>query len=378
MRVTYSDIEDVIAEADKLKDVVRLEQGEPAFRTPRHIQDAAVAALRAGYTKYTEIDGLLELRKAIAHKLKMENGLDANPESEVIVTAGASEAVFTAMQAVLDPGDEALIPDPGYVSYERCVSLAGGVPVYYPLKPDREFRIDIETMKERITHRTKLVLINSPGNPAGNVFTKNELSGVSDVCVDNDLIAIADEVYEKIVYDGNKHLSLGSFPGMEQRTITVNSFSKTYAMTGWRIGYAVASGQLADQVRKVHSTALICVDSLAQYGALAALSGPQDCVKRMLLEYQKRRKSLVTGLNKMNNVSCDMPQGAFFAFADISKLGIASRDLSLKLLREGKVSTIPGSGFGRMGEGRVRISFTASPKDIEEGVRRISRVVTNA
>ena len=376
--LTYSGLEEIIALADMKEGVLRLEQGEPDFKTPLHITTAATNAVRQGYVKYTSIEGIRDLREAISHKLAAENKINADPDSQIIVTAGSSEGMFLALQVIIDQGDEALIPDPGYVSYPRCVRLAGGIPVFYPLKHDGRFELDLEELHRRITARTKVLVINSPGNPVGNVLTKEELEGIAELSVENDLIVISDEIYEKIIYDERQHLSIGSLTSMADRSITINSFSKTYAMTGWRLGYVAATTEIADEIKKLHGTALVCADWVAQCAGLAALTGPQTCIQEMVKQYEERRKLMVDGLNRIDGLRCDMPGGAFYAFPRIDQIGMSSREFAHRLLREENVAIIPGVAFGEQGEGYVRLSFTASLEDIEEGILRIRHLVEAA
>jgi len=375
-RISYSEIREVVELADRMEGVIRLEQGEPDFDTPSHIKNAAIKAIKLGLTKYSPIAGLPELREAIAEKLHKENGIHVNPESEVIVTSGSTEAMFTSILTVVNPGDEVLIPDPGYVSYERFVKLAEGVPIFYEIEYAPP-RIDLEGLKEKITTRTKAIIINTPGNPMGNVLTKEELKALSELCIDHNIIAISDEIYEKIVFDGRKNLSIGSFPGMEERTITINGFSKTYAMTGWRVGYIAAKGELAGQINKVHSNVVLCANTIAQYAALTALLSPQDCVKNMVKEYEERRDIAVKKLNEVNNVHCSLPEGAFYLFPEISRIERNSKSFVFKLLKEKKVATIPGVAFGKRGEGHFRISLTRPKNELDEGVRKIKEFIKN-
>jgi aspartate/methionine/tyrosine aminotransferase len=375
-RISYSEIREIVEIADRMEGVIRLEQGEPDFDTPSHIKDAAIRAIKLGFTKYSPIAGLPELRKAIADKLHRENDIYVNPESEVIVTSGSTEAMFTSILTVVNPGDEVLIPDPGYVSYERFVKLAEGIPIFYEIGYEPP-RIDLEGLKEKITARTKAIIINTPGNPLGNVLTKEELKALSELCIDHNIVAISDEIYEKIVFDGRKNLSIGSFPDMEERTITINGFSKTYAFTGWRIGYIAAKGELAEQINKVHSNVVLCANTIAQYAALTALLYAQDCVKSMVEEYEKRRDMAVKKLNEVDNVHCSLPEGAFYLFPEISRIERDSKTFVFKLLKEKKVAVIPGVAFGKHGEGHFRISLTRPKDELVEGIRKIIEFIKN-
>ena len=376
--LTYSDLDEMFELANKKEGSLRLDQGEPDFKTPPHVITAVCDALRQGNVKYTSIEGIPELREAISHKLAAENGIRVDSDSQILVTNGASEGMFLALETIIEDGDEALIPDPGYVSYERCVRFAGGVPVFYPIKHNRRFEVDSEELRKRITPRTKALILNSPGNPVGNVLTKEELEGIARLSVENDLIVISDEIYEKIIYDGRRHISVASLSDMADRTITINSFSKTYAMTGWRLGYVASTIELVNEMKKLHAAALICADWVAQCAGLAALTGPQDCVREMFRQYEDRRKLMVDGLNQIEGLTCDMPEGAFYAFPGFGRRGVSSREFTHRLLREESVAISPGVGFGERGEGHVRISLTAPLEDVAEGVRRIRHLAETA
>ena len=376
--LTYSDLDEMFELANMKEGSLRLDQGEPDFKTPSHIISAVTDALRQGNVKYTSIEGIPELREAISHKLAAENGIKLDPDSQILVTVGGSEGMFLALETIIEEGDEALIPDPGYVSYERCVRFAGGKPVFYPLKHDRRFELDVEELRRRITPRTKALIINSPGNPVGNVLTKEELEGIARLSIENDLIVISDEIYEKIVYDGRQHISVASLSHMADRTITINSFSKTYAMTGWRVGYVASKTEIVNEMKKLHAAALVCTDWVAQYAGLAALTGPQDCVREMVKQYEDRRKLLVDGLNQIEALTCDMPEGAFYAFPAFGHKGVSSREFAHRLLREENVAISPGVGFGERGEGHVRISLTASPETAAEAILRIRHLAQTA
>jgi aspartate/methionine/tyrosine aminotransferase len=378
MKLTYSDLDEMFELANMKEGSLRLDQGEPDFKTPPHIITAVTDALRQGNVKYTSIEGISELREAISRKLAAENGIKVDFDSQILVTAGASEGMFLALETIIEEGDEALIPDPGYVSYERCVRFAGGTPVFYPLKHNRRFELDLEELRRRITPRTKALIINSPGNPLGNVLTREELEGIARLSIENDLIVISDEIYEKIIYDGRQHISVASLSDMANRTITTNSFSKTYAMTGWRLGYVASTMEIVNEMKKLHAAALICADWVAQCAGLAALTGPQDCISEMVKQYEDRRKLMVDGLNQIKGLTCDMPEGAFYAFPGFGRKGVSSREFAHRLLREENVAISPGVGFGERGEGHVRISLTASLEDIAEGILKIRHLAETA
>ncbi|MFQ5711380.1 MAG: pyridoxal phosphate-dependent aminotransferase [Candidatus Geothermarchaeales archaeon] len=372
--IPVSGIRVIFDKAQRMKDVVRLEMGDPDFDTPSHIREAAKRALDEGYTHYTPSAGLTEIREAVAEKLRRDNRIDVGPD-EVVMTAGSSSAINIAIMATINPGDEVLIPDPAWPLYEVFVKLSGGVVVRYPLLEKNEFKIDPEDVERRITRRTKMLIINTPNNPTGSVQTRLELEAIAQIALENDLLVVSDEVYEKITHSGAEHLSIGSMPEMRDRTITVNSFSKTYAMTGWRIGYAAANREIATEMVKLNIYSTVCVNAVAQRAALAALRGPQDCVREMVGEYGRRRDYVVRRLNEMPRITCVEPKGAFYVFPNISDFGVSSFDFSMNLLDMTRVSTVPGSSFGERGEGYIRISYATSLKELEKGMGRIEDAI---
>lgn len=356
-----------------MKNVVHFEQGEPDFATPEHIRDAAVKAIQKGVTHYTEIDGTLELRRAIAEKLEKDNGIDADPQTEITVTSGSQESMLIAALGFLNPGDEALILDPYYPACFEDVLLAEAKPVTVLLDESRNYRIGMDDLEGKIGKRTKMIWMCSPSNPTGHVFSKQDLEIVAEVAKKHNLIVFVDEIYEKIVYDGAKHVSIGSLPDMEDRVVTVNGFSKAYAMTGWRIGYVAAQKKLSAALRKLHYYAVLCPNAISQEAAVAALTGPQDCVREMVAEYDKRRKLVLHELDKVEYLSCSRPQGAFYVFPNFSNLERSDEVLATRLLKEAEVATAPGSGFGRAGEGHLRISYSISYDQVKKGMERIRK-----
>ncbi len=346
-------------------DIVGFSVGEPDFDTPKHILDAANEALYNGATHYAPSTGIPELREAIANKLKTDNGLDAKA-SDILVTPGAKQAIFEIMMSVLDDGDEAIISDPSWVSYEPCISFAGANTTWVPTDPDNGFMP--VNIGDYITDKTRIIVVNSPCNPTGGMFGKAELKEIADLAIDNDLLVLSDEIYEKIVYD-RKHLSIGSMDGMQERTITVNGFSKAYAMTGWRLGYVHANPELLQGFKKIHSHSVSSATTFAQYGGVAALEGPQEPVIEMLEEFRKRRDVLIDGLNLIG-IKCNKPDGAFYAFADVSEYGDGDA-IAEKLLSESHVAVTPGSAFGKSGKDFIRISYATSQERIREGLHRI-------
>jgi len=356
-----------------MKNVVHLEQGEPDFTTPKHILKAAVEATEKGFTHYTEIDGTLELRQAIAEKLEKENSVDADPQTEITVTSGSQEAMLIAALGFLNKGDEALILDPYYPAYFEDVLIAEAQPVTVPLDEGKGYEIELEALESKVTKRTKMIWLCNPSNPTGHVFSKQDLEIIAEVVQKHDLIVFADEIYEKIVYDGARHISIGSLPGMEDRTITVNGFSKAYAMTGWRIGYVVAGKKLSGTLRKLHYYAVLCPNAISQKAAFAALIGPQDCVQEMVTEYTRRRELVLNELEKIESLSYTIPKGAFYVFPNFSNFERSDEVMAANLLKEAGVVTAPGSGFGRAGEGHLRISYSVSYEQVKEGMERIRR-----
>lgn len=355
------------------KDVVNLSAGEPDFDTPRHVKEALTKALKERFIYYTPSAGIPELRKAIAEKLSKENRIPCT-ESEVIVTPGAKQALYEAVFALTEPGDEVLCPDPGWVSYEPMIQLADGRPVLVPTREEIGFSFDVEEVKERITDKARAIIVNTPGNPTGAVLDKTVLKGIADLCVDYDLIAISDEIYEKIIYE-SEHLSMASLPGMKERAVTVNGFSKAYSMTGWRLGYACAPAEIIQAMGKVQEHSVSCATSFVQKAGVAALTSPQDDVKRMVSEFRRRRDTLMKLLSEIEGVSCVKPRGAFYAFPNFSHHGRDSFELANYLLEEAGVAVIPGAAFGANGEGFQRLSYATSMENIEKAVERMKQAL---
>jgi aspartate/methionine/tyrosine aminotransferase len=359
-----------------MKNVVHLEQGEPDFTTPEHILQAAVEAIKKGYTHYTEMDGTLELRQAIAEKLVRDNDVDVDPQTEVTVTSGSQEAMFISALGFLNRGDEALILDPYYPAYFEDTLLAEAKPVPVPLREERGYGVELEALESKISERTKMIWMCNPSNPTGHVFSKQDLETIAEVAKKHNLIVFADEIYEKIVYDGAKHVSIASLPGMEDRTITVNGFSKAYAMTGWRIGYVAAGEKLMATLRKLHYYAVLCPNAISQKAAVAALTGPQNCVEEMVKEYSRRRTHVLHELDKIKHLAYTKPKGAFYVFPNFSEYEKSDEALAMRLLKEARVVTAPGSGFGKAGEGHLRISYSVSYEQLKEAMKRLKEFMT--
>jgi len=354
------------------KDLISFGIGEPDFITPAHIREAAKKALDEGYTRYTPNLGFPELRKVLADKLTNKNKISVTPE-EVVVTSGGTEALFFSCYILINPGDEIIIPDPGFVVYESQVYFAGGKPIHLPLRGKNNFHPDLEELKNYITPKTKAILINSPSNPTGAAFTQEELLLIAKIAKEKDLFIISDELYEDIIYDGREHISIASLPGMKEQTISIFGFSKSYAMTGWRLAYLAAPADLVKEIAKLLQNTSVCANSIAQRAGLAAIQGPQDCVKEMFSAYSERRNVLTKGLNEIKGLSCYAPEGTFYAFVNIKETGMTSEELSMYLLEKCKVVTVPGTAFGTQGEGYIRLSFATSLEDIKEGINRIKK-----
>jgi aminotransferase len=356
-----------------IKDVIHLEQGEPDFTTPNHILEAAVEATKKGFTHYTQTDGTIELRQAIAEKLERENGIDADPQNEVTVTSGSQEAMLIAALGFLNSGDEALILDPYYPACFEDTMLTEAKPVTIPLNEKKNYEIEIEDLEKKITKKTRMIWLCNPSNPTGHVFSKRNLEVIAEIAQRHNLMVFADEIYEKIVYDGARHVSIGSLPNMEDRTITVNGFSKAYAMTGWRIGYIAAEKKLSAILRKLHYYSTLCPSAISQKAAFAALTGPQDCVQEMVSEYNRRRALVLREFGKIKSLFYTKPKGAFYVFPDFSSYVKSDNALASSLLLEARVVTAPGSGFGNAGKGHLRISYSTSYEQIREGMKRIRK-----
>lgn len=357
--------------ADKYDHTINLCIGEPGFDTPKNIIDAGCKALNSGYTKYVANAGIMPLRTAIAKKMN-KTGFDVSAEN-VIVTFGAGQSLMSAMQAILNPGDEILVPNPCFPNYFGYASLAAAVPVMVPTYEEDHFHVRADILKKYLTNKTKALIINSPGNPTGGVLPREILEEIADFTIKHDLIVISDEPYEEIIYDDHQHISIATLPEMFDRTLTVNSFSKTYAMTGWRIGYTVAPKETIKAMTKLQGSLSANVTSAVQVAAIEALEGPQDSVRQMQKEYDRSRKILIEGLNQIQGFSCLLPEGAFYAFANIKQTGLSSKEVAVKLLEDVQVVTTPGDAFGPDGEGYLRLSFAATLSDIQEAIKRMKK-----
>ncbi len=376
-RMKPSGIRRFFSLAKGVSDIISLSLGEPDFSPPKHAIEAGCHAAESGGTHYAPTNGIPELRETLTKKAYRDYGLVYDPESEVLVTVGATEGFFLSMMGLINPGDEVLIPNPGFVLYEPCVLLAGGVPVSYPLFEANRFRPAPEDVTSLITDRSRVIVLNFPNNPTGAVLSYSEAVAIANVAVEKDLIVVSDEVYEKIVYDGCQHHCISAFPGMRERTIVINSFSKTYAMTGLRVGYVYGPRELISCMWLVHQYIAACANSPAQEVALAALRGPQEFVRNMVQEFDKRRRLVYERLNSIKGVTCMLPKGAFYAFPKIAGLGLSSEDFARALVDRAHVTVVPGTSFGTNGEGFVRISYANSYEQLEEALDRIERAVAD-
>lgn len=359
--------------AQNRADLVSFGIGEPDFITPDHVREAAKQAIDDGYTHYTPNAGFYDLREALAHKLNEINGIPVKTE-EVIVTAGGTQALFSSFYALLNPGDELIVPDPGFLVYGSQVLLAGGNPVYLPLREENKFQLDPVELKKLITSRTRAILLNSPSNPTGMLLGEEVLKEIAKIANDYDLFIISDEMYEDIIFDGLKHVSIASFPGMKERTISVFGFSKSYAMTGWRLAYLALPERLVNEIIKIQQNTAVCPNSVTQRAALYGLQQEEEtklAIENMRRAYQERRDILVKGLNEIKGFHCLIPEGAFYAFPNISELGKSSEELSMYLLDECGVVTVPGTAFGEQGEGYLRFSYATSSDMVKKGLEKI-------
>jgi aminotransferase len=361
---------DIVSE---MKDAISLGVGEPDFDTPWHIREEGIYSLEKGRTIYTSNAGLKELKVEVCNYLSRKYELEYNYDKEVIVTVGGSEAIDIALRAMVEPGDEVLIPQPCYVSYHPCTILAGGVPVVIELKGENEFKLTKEQLLNAITEKTKILILAFPNNPTGAVMNYNDLKEIVDVIIDKDIIVISDEIYSELTY-GSKHVSIASFPGMRERTIVINGFSKSYAMTGWRLGYAVGPALIIEQMIKIHQFAIMCAPSNSQYAGVEALKNGDPDVEMMRDAYDKRRRFVIHAFRGMG-LECFEPFGAFYVFPCIRSLGMTSDEFATQLLKEEKVAVVPGTAFGDCGEGYLRISYAYSIDNLKIALERIENFV---
>jgi aspartate aminotransferase/aminotransferase len=354
--------------------VLHFEIGRPDFDTPEYIKKAAFEALTAGKVHYTSNFGVMELRQVIADKLKRDNNVDYKA-SEILVTVGLSEAVFAVLATILNEGDEILVPDPVWLNYINVPNLLGAKAVTYDLKEENGYQMDLNEIRAKITDKTRAVVIITPNNPTGGVLSEDVLSELAQIVVENDLMVISDEIYERLVYDGAKHVSIASLPGMKERTFTMNGMSKAYAMDGWRLGYVAAPEEYVMAMNKFHQHNTTCAPAFVQAAAMAALTQEGEEVNDMVKEYQRRRDYAVKAINEIEGISCQCPKGAFYIFINCKSLGMTSADLSAYLLENAKIAMVPGDVFGPGGEGYLRMSFANSYENIVEGCANLKKAV---
>jgi aminotransferase len=353
--------------------VISLGVGEPDYATPWHISEAAIESLEKGYTMYTSNSGMLELRQELSRYLKANYNLEYDPDGELLITVGSSEALDLAMRAILNPGDEVIMPDPCYVAYDSCVILAEGTPVKVPTDEENDFEISASDIEARITDKTRAILIGYPANPTGAVMSKEKLSQIAEIARRHRLLVISDEIYAKLVY-GVQHTCFATLPGMKENTILLGGFSKAYAMTGWRIGYAAAPREIIAAMTKIHQYTMMCAPTMAQVAAIEALKSGEERVTEMVEDYNRRRLVIIKGLRDIG-LPCFEPKGAFYAFPSIKCTGMTSEEFAERLLTEEKVAVVPGSAFGQYGEGYIRCCYATSLADVEEALSRMKRFV---
>lgn len=363
---------DIVSE---MKDAISLGVGEPDFDTPWHIREEGIYSLERGRTFYTSNAGLKELKEEICYYLKRRVGLTYDYNTDVMVTVGGSEAIDIAIRAMIDPGDEVLIPQPSYVSYVPCVQLAYGKPVIIQLKEENQFRLTKEEVLEKLTDNTKILVLPFPNNPTGAIMEKKDLEEIAEVCIEHDIFVLSDEIYSELTYNNEKHISIASMPGMKERTIVINGFSKSYAMTGWRLGYAAGPKEILKQMIKIHQFSIMCAPTNSQYAAVEALRNGDKDVEMMRESYNQRRRYLLNAFSEMG-LDCFEPYGAFYMFPSIKKFGMTSEEFANRLLQEEKVAVVPGTAFGECGEGFLRISYAYSLEDLKEALGRLAAFIS--
>ena len=359
---------------NEMEDAISLGVGEPDFDTPWHIRDEGIYAFEKGHTFYTSNSGLKELKQEICKYIERTQGVKYNYNKEVIVTVGGSEAIDIALRAMVNPGDEVLIPEPSYVSYLPCSVLAGATPVIINLKDKNNFKLTAEEVLEKVTDKTKILILPFPNNPTGATLNREDLEKIAKVCIEKDLYVISDEIYGALTYEGN-HVSIVSIPGMKERTVLINGFSKTYAMTGWRLGYALAPEIILSQMLKIHQFAIMCAPTVSQYAAIEALKNGDADIEMMKNSYNQRRRFLLNAFKEMN-IPCFVPNGAFYVFPCIKEFNMTSEEFATKFLQEEKVATVPGTAFGQSGEGFLRISYAYSLDTLRIAMAKLNNFVT--
>ena len=371
---------EVLAKARMLerdgRDIIHLEIGEPDFDTPDNVIEAGIRALRSGYTHYGPSPGLMEVRERIAEEVSQTRGISVTADN-VVITPGAKPIMFFSILALVDEGDEVLYPNPGFPIYESMIRFVGGVPVPIKLLASRDFNIDVDEVASQITPRTRMMIINSPNNPCGSIIDRGELEALADLAIEHDIIVLSDEIYRRFLYEG-EHYSIASFPAMRDRTIILDGFSKTYAMTGWRIGYGVMPLDLVEPVSRLSTNSVSCTASFTQIAVLDAMNGPQDDAHNMVAEFKKRRDIIVNGLNRIPGIRCLMPKGAFYTFPSVEDTGMTSQEFADGLLDDGGVACLAGESFGEYGKGCIRFSFANSAENLQTALERIERFVASS
>lgn len=362
---------DIVSE---MKDAISLGVGEPDFETPWHIRDEGIYSFEKGRTFYTSNAGLKNLREEISNYLNRHQNVKYNPNDEIIVTVGGSEAIDIGLRAMINPGDEVIIPQPSYVSYEPCAYLAGATPVIINLKAENEFRLTPEELENAITDKTKILILPYPNNPTGAIMEQEDLEKIAKIIIEKDIYVMSDEIYSALTYKG-KHVSIASLPGMKERTILINGFSKAYAMTGWRLGYACGPKEIIKQMTKIHQYAIMCAPTISQYAAVEALKNGDEDVEMMRKAYNQRRRFLMNAFREMN-LECFEPYGAFYVFPCIKEFGMTSEEFATRFLEEEKVAAVPGTAFGDSGEGYLRISYAYSLENLKIAIERLKRFIT--
>ena len=357
--------------ASERKDTISLGVGEPDFDTPWHIRDEGIYSLEKGRTFYTSNSGLIELRNEICEYYRRRFNVSYDPKTETIITVGGSEAIDIALRAMVDPGDEVIVPQPSYVSYEPCAILAGAVPVIIELKNEDDFRLTAKELEDAITDRTKILVLPFPNNPTGAIMEKEDLEKIAKICIEKDIFVLSDEIYAELTYKDD-HVSIASIPGMKERTIVINGFSKAYAMTGWRLGYAAGPDKIIEQMTKIHQFAIMCAPTTSQYAAVEALKNGDEDVKKMRTSYDQRRKFLMNAFREMN-LPCFEPFGAFYVFPDIREFDMTSEEFAFALLDDQNLAVVPGSAFGDCGEGFLRISYAYSLEKLKIAMERLAQ-----
>ena len=353
--------------------IVHLEIGEPDFDTPAYIKNAAIKALNDGYTHYTPAAGIAQVRETVAEYVSKTRNISVDPD-EVVITPGAKPIMSFVMLALVDPGDEVIYPNPGYPIYESMINFTGGTPIPILLKEELDFRLDLEELAQRITPKTKLIILNSPHNPTGGILSRKDLERIAELIEGEDIFVLSDEIYSRIIYDG-EHISLASLSGMKEQVIILDGFSKTYAMTGWRLGFGVMNKELANKVTKLQVNFTSCSAAFVQMAGMAALKGPQDDVEKMVVEFRRRRDVIVHGLNQIPGVTCALPKGAFYAFPNVRSFKKPAKEIADYLLNEAGVAVLSGTAFGAYGEGYLRLSYANSVENIQEALHRMKEAL---